>query len=120
MYRAIAFKGRSRSATGSSMPPGVDKASISGTHTTFANVEKKFAPPRVSVMNVWLCECQEGKEPRKLRVIHEATGPTAPQQCQDFIAMWRDDSPQAQQPCCPADGKSIKPNLDPAIQPCLL
>lgn len=107
------------------MPPGIKNkdALVDPSHISlFSGQEYKSAAKhcnKVRVVEVWLCEIEEGKEPSKLRKLSEHEGPLADKAAADFIALWREDAQEQPPPLCPADGKVIKPELDEKRQPCL-
>ena len=108
------------------MPQGIkDKDTlVDPSHISlFSGNEYKSAAKhcnKTKVVEVWLCEVEEGKDPTKIRKLSEHDGPTANKAAADFIALWREDAPEQPPPMCPADGKTIKPQLEEAIQPRLL
>lgn len=121
----MVFKARSVATPKDHMPVG-SKRPQTGDHMTFAvvggeRVTKTFTEPRQPKHEVWLCEQEVGKKkPTKLRKLHEAIGPTSKQVCEDFARLWTPDSAELAPPQCQADGKTIKPDLSPEVQPCLL
>lgn len=122
--KAIAIKAKSKPATGNMIPPGVGdkRAGAKESMTMGAEKSKAMKEIKVAVWEVWLCDEPEteGKKPRKIRKLHEATGPTAKQTAEEFVKLWSPEVQVQPPPQCPADGKKLKPNLNPEIQPCLL
>lgn len=105
------FKGKSVHATGANLPPGArNLPKTSGVFLIKIGDEPgefkevAHAPPKLKKLEVWLCA---GPPEKRIRKLHEAIGPNAQFNCDEFIKNWRPDAAVTRPPECPADGKVV-------------
>lgn len=100
------FDGEPIASPTDQLPPGRKKKFLKG-----GDGARRFHKERSATAEVWLCDVSE-TAPVKIKLLHQAVGPTCQAQCEDFVKLWREDAPVKPPPQCAADGKKPKPPAD--------